>query len=48
MPADMLHTLAQALQHRLVALLLLAVLAFSVLLRIINGDDLQAGSPRVA
>ena len=48
MPADMLHTLAQALQHRLVALLLLAVLAFSVLLRIIDGGDLQAGSPRVA
>ena len=46
MPDDMLHTLAQALQHLLIALLVLA--AMGVLLRIINRDDLQAGSPRVA
>ena len=46
MPDDMLHTLAQALQHLLIALLVLA--AMGVQLRIINGDDLQAGSPEVA
>ena len=47
-PDDMLHTLAQALQHHLIALLLLAVLGVLLYIFIIYGDDLQAGSPRVA